>query len=230
MFVSDLMTAPAVTVSPRASIKAAARLLRDRNVAAVPVVDDAGALVGVVSEIDLLRGTVLPDPAAHLLPVAPPADEPPRTVADVMTTDVQVLAPHSDLYDTARRMSVAGVRSLPVLQDGRIVGVVSRADLLRVLAREDDEIEADVHAALELEFGAHVPCQVQVEDGVVTLSLAPPGPVVDAAGLDGVVPTGATQPGAALGGAALDGAVLDGAVLVAERVPGVVRVHAVTGG
>lgn len=176
MFVSDLMTAPAVTVSPQASIKAAARLLRDRNVAAVPVVHATGVLVGIVSEIDLLRGTVLPDPAAHLLPVPPPAEEPPTTVAEVMTTDVQVLAPHSDLYDTARRMSVSGVRSLPVLQDGRVVGVVSRADLLRVLAREDDEIESDVRSALEREFGAHVPCRVQVQDGLVTTRARGCGP------------------------------------------------------
>jgi CBS domain-containing protein len=101
MFVSELKTTPAGTVSPQASIKAAARLLRDRNVAAVPVVDTAGALVGMVSEIDLLRGSIVPDPAAHLLPVAPPAADPPSTVAQVMTADVQVLAPHSDLYDTA---------------------------------------------------------------------------------------------------------------------------------
>lgn len=199
MFVSELMTRPAVTVRAQTSIKAAARLLRDRNVAAVPVVDDSGALVGIVSEIDLLRGSVLPDPAAHLLPVAAPSDEPPATVADVMTADVQVLAPHSDLYDTARRMSASGVRSLPVLEDGQIVGVVSRADLLRVLAREDQEIAADVEQALEREFGAHVPCRVQVEDGVVTLT------------------------GSQSGGA------LEGAELIAERVPGVVRVHAAPG-
>jgi len=195
MFVSDLMTTPAVTVTARTSIKGAARLLRDRNVAAVPVLDDDGALVGIVSEIDLLRGTVVPDPTAHLLPVAPPEDDPPATVAEVMSTDVQVLFPHSDLYDAARRMRVSGVRSLPVVQGGEVVGVVSRADLLRVLAREDDEIAVDVQARFGEEFGAHVPCQVRVQDGVVTLTA---------------------------GHASGD---LEAAMLLTERVPGVVRVQ-----
>ena len=195
MFVSDLMTTPAVTVTARTSIKSAARLLRDRNVAAVPVLDDDGALVGIVSEIDLLRGTVVPDPTAHLLPVAPPEKDPPVTVAEVMSTDVQVLFPHSDLYDAACRMRVSGVRSLPVVQDGEVVGIVSRADLLRVLAREDDEIAADVQARFGEEFGAHVPCQVRVQDGVVTLTAGP---------------------------ASGD---LEAAMLLTERVPGVVRVR-----
>ena len=56
MFVSQIMTSPVVTVTAGTSIKAAARVLRDRDVAAAPVVDDAGALVGIVSELDLLRG------------------------------------------------------------------------------------------------------------------------------------------------------------------------------
>jgi len=195
MFVSDLMTTPAVTVTARMSIKGAARLLRDRNVAAVPVLDDDGALVGIVSEIDLLRGTVVPDPTAHLLPVAPPEQDLPVTVAEVMSADVQVLFPHSDLYDAACRMRVSGVRSLPVVQDGEVVGIVSRADLLRVLAREDDEIAADVQARFGEEFGAHVPCQVRVQDGVVTLTAGP---------------------------ASGD---LEAAMLLTERVPGVVRVR-----
>lgn len=170
MFVSDVMTAPAVTVTADASIKEAARLLRDRDVAAAPVVDDAGALVGIVSEIDLLRGTLAPDPVAHLLPV--PADDgaSPRTVADVMTRDVQVLLPHSDLYDAARDMRASGIRSLPVVDGDRVVGVVSRSDLLRVLARDDDDIARDLSAALVAELGPHHDVSAEVSGGVVTLA------------------------------------------------------------
>ena len=170
MFVSDLMTTPAVTVAASTSVKAAARLLRDRNIAAAPVVEDDGALVGIVSELDLLRGTVLPDPVAHLFPVAPEAQQPPTTVADVMTTDVHVLAPHSDLHDAVRLMRTSGVRSLPVIEHGRIVGIVSRADLLRVLAREDDAIAGDVQRLLEQELGDSPGYDVRVEDGVVHLT------------------------------------------------------------
>jgi CBS domain-containing protein len=195
VFVSDVMTAPAVTVTEDTSIKAAARLLRDRAIAAAPVVDGTGALVGIVSEIDLLRGTVAPDPAAHLLPVADGPGAPlPVTVADVMTRDVQVLLPNSDLYDAARSMRASGVRSLPVVHGGSVVGVVSRSDLLRVLAREDDEIVGDLHAALADELGPHHAVHVVVDGGAVTL----------------------TSSG--------DAAQLEAAALVASRVPGVVRV------
>jgi CBS domain-containing protein len=170
VFVSDVMTAPAVTVTADTSIKDAARLLRDRDVAAAPVVDGTGALVGIVSEIDLLRGTVAPDPVAHLLPVARDTGAQPRTVADVMTRDVQVLLPHSDLYDAARSMRTSGIRSLPVVDGRTVVGVVSRSDLLRVLAREDEEIVRDLRAALAAELGPHADVHVTVAAGVVTLT------------------------------------------------------------
>ena len=170
MFVSDVMTSPVLTVTPGTSIKAAARLLRDRDVAAAPVVDDDGSLVGIVSEIDLLRGTLAPDPVAHLFPVPADPSALPHTVADVMTRDVEVLLPHSDLFDAARSMRASGIRSLPVVDAGRVVGVVSRSDLLRVLAREDDEIAQDLRAALVAELGPHPDVEVDVLAGVVTVT------------------------------------------------------------
>ena len=170
MFVSDVMSAPAVTVRADTSVKAAARVLRDRDVAAAPVVDDAGALIGIVSEIDLLRGSLAPDPVAHLLPVAAEAGARPSTVADVMTADVQVLQPRSDLYDAARVMRASGIRSLPVVEAGRVVGVVSRSDLLRVLAREDDEVLRDLRQGLTAELGPHHDVRVSLSAGVVTLA------------------------------------------------------------
>ena len=170
MFVSDVMTSPAVTVTADTSIKAAARLLRDRDVAAVPVVDDAGALLGIVSEIDLLRGSLVPDPVAHLVPVVSEAGAPPQRVADVMSRDVQVLQPHSDLYDAARSMRTSGIRSLPVVEHGQVVGVVSRSDLLRVLAREDAEVVRDLRTALAAELGPRSAVRADVVGGVVTVS------------------------------------------------------------
>ena len=170
MFVSQIMTSPVVTVTEGTSVKAAARVLRDRDVAAAPVVDDAGALVGIVSELDLLRGSLAPDPVAHLLPVATDVAAPPSVVADVMTRDVQVLLPHSDLYDAARVMRASGIRSLPVVDGSTVVGVVSRSDLLQVLAREDDEVLRDVRTALAAELGPHADVRVAVAGGVITLT------------------------------------------------------------
>ena len=170
MFVADVMTSPAATVTADTPVKTAARLLRDRDVAAAPVVDDTGALIGIVSEIDLLRGTLAPDPVAHLMPVSVAPEALPSRVADVMTRDVQVLLPHDDLFDAARSMRASGIRSLPVVDGGRVVGVVSRSDLLRVLAREDDEVLQDLRAALTAEFGPHADVDVAVDGGVVVLS------------------------------------------------------------
>ena len=172
MFVSDVMSAPAVTVTADTSIKAAARLLRDRDVAAAPVVDEHGALVGIVSEIDLLRGSLGPDPVAHLFPVGDDGGAPPSSVADVMTQDVQVLLPHSDLFDAARLMRSSGIRSLPVVHGGTVVGVVSRSDLLKVLAREDEDVARDVRAALVAELGPHHDVLVEVTNGVVAVTSA----------------------------------------------------------
>jgi CBS domain-containing protein len=190
------MTSPAVTVAASASIKAAARLLRDRNVAAAPVVDEAGALVGIVSEIDLLRGTLAPDPVAHLLPVPVDGDALPELVADVMTREVLVLLPHDDLHDAARAMRASGVRSLPVVDGSTVVGVVSRADLLRVLAREDDEIVRELRTVLAAELGPHVVVDVDVVGGVVALRCRAadlPAAVLVASRVPGVVHVRTTE-------------------------------------
>lgn len=173
MFVRELMSAPATTVASSTPVKDAARLLRDRDIAAVPVVDD-DRLVGIVSEIDLLRGSLLPDPVAHLLPVPTPPDAP-ATVAEVMTADVQVLAPQTDLYDAARLMAATGVRSAPVVEGDRVLGVLSRSDLLRALARTDADIEQEVRRSLAEEVDGDLPCAVDVLGGVVTLTADPPG-------------------------------------------------------
>jgi CBS-domain-containing membrane protein len=87
-----------------------------------------------------------------------------------MTTDVQVLQPRSDLYDAARVMRASGIRSLPVVDAGRVVGVVSRSDLLRVLAREDDEVLRDLEQALTAELGPHHDLQISLSAGVVTVT------------------------------------------------------------
>ncbi|MCW2623194.1 MAG: domain containing rane protein [Frankiales bacterium] len=174
MFVSELMTFPVLMITSSTGIKEAARLLRTRDVAAAPVVDRDGRLMGVVSEIDLLRHTVLPDPVAHLRPVLP--DGPvPHQVGDVMTTDVQALTLHDDLYEAVRLMAVTGVRSLPVVDSDRVVGVVSRSDLLRALARSDEDILREVQDQLALGLEDDVPCDAEVDAGLVTLTASAPG-------------------------------------------------------
>lgn len=189
------MSTPVVSVPPDMPVKTAARVLRRRDVAAAPVLAVDGDVVGMVSELDLLCDDVLPDPRAHLRPV-PVQDPPPCLVRDVMTPQVLALGPHQDLYDAVRVMREHAVRSLPVLDGGRLVGIVSRSDLLAALARSDGEIRAELTRL----FGGYEPlrrvaAQVTVEDGVVQL---PPG---------------------------LAGTALTEASRLAATVAGVVRVH-----
>lgn len=163
MLVQEVMTSPAVTVNADTATKAALRLLAMHRVTSMPVTDDDGALLGVVSEVDLLPDLVRKDPRTHMLPPQPPAERPNR-VGDVMTTRTMTVAPDSDLSDAVEVMITTAVKSLPVVQAGRVVGVVSRSDVVRVLARADEQICADVDGLLR---SAGIEADVDVNDGIV---------------------------------------------------------------
>ena len=161
------MTRPVVTVPPGAEINTAARLLLGRDVTAMPVVDERGRLVGIVSRSDLVRGRVLEDPRAHLRPVTPDGSPAPRTVADEMTRDVVTLPPEADEAEFARVMLGRRVNSIPVVDGDEVVGMVSVTDL-RIRTRSDAQIALDVRSRLhELAPGRF---GVSVDGGVVTIT------------------------------------------------------------
>ncbi|WP_415947184.1 CBS domain-containing protein [Streptomyces sp. KLOTTS4A1] len=176
--VFEVMTHNVVTAAPGTPFKEIARLLADHDISAVPVVDDARRVLGVVSEADLLRATAeLPDPAGRSAGVrllsrdsGLPDGE---TATDLMTVPASTADAGWGLVETARTMRRKGVKRLPVTDDtGRLVGIVSRSDLLRPFLRSDDairdEIEHDVlDRTLRLAPNA---VRVAVEDGVVTLT------------------------------------------------------------
>jgi CBS domain-containing protein len=170
MKAGDLMTSPAVTVAARAPIQHVATLLLRRDIGAVPVVDAAGRLLGIVSEADLLRLEGELEPRDRMLGAPPP---PARVAADVMTRDVTAVEERDTVARIARLMLEGGVRHLPVLRDGHVVGMVSRHDLLRVLARTDREIAAAVELTLRDEMLVPGTSCVGVRDGVVTLRSRP---------------------------------------------------------
>jgi CBS domain-containing protein len=89
------------------------------------------------------------------------------TVGGVMTSDVQVATPEEDVRALVRRMRIAGVRSVPVVQRGAVVGVVTLRDLVALVAREDDRIAADVRRALDCYADGHY--RVGVRDGVAVI-------------------------------------------------------------
>ncbi|KUO19313.1 CBS domain-containing protein [Streptomyces dysideae] len=175
--VGDLMTKAVVSVQRDTGFKDIAEHLAEHDVTAVPVVDDQGRPVGVVSETDLLRKQESQaDPgghlaAAHLLP-AERAKTHALTAEGLMTSPAVTARPQWSVVEAARAMARHHVKRLPVVDDaGQLVGIVSRSDLLRVFLRRDftigEEITTDVLTrTLGLAPGA---VTVQVTDGRVTL-------------------------------------------------------------
>ena len=141
MQVRDVMTREVVTVGPDTSAKYAAELLAGRGFAALPVVDDADRLVGIVAEADVLQDRLPADPRLHLrrdeeIPEHPP----PLLVRGIMTVGVRTVDAGADVSDVARLFIDDRLRSVPVLEHGRLAGIVSRRDLLASLVRPDAEI------------------------------------------------------------------------------------------
>jgi CBS domain-containing protein len=171
MKVREIMSRPVITVSAETGIKAAANLLVEHRVSALPVLDAKGRLVGIVSEADLLSIETRPDPRAQATPLVPTAGSSPKTVGEVMTRDVLTVSPGSEVSEAARIMLDEGIRRVPVVQGRRVVGILSRRDLVKVIARGDGEIEAEIELRLgELGMGIGRGA-VKVASGVATIQL-----------------------------------------------------------
>jgi CBS domain-containing protein len=176
--VEDLMTTAVVSVRRDTDFKDIAQHLAEHDITAVPVVDDQGRPVGVVSEADLLRKQESQaDPgghltAAHLLP-AERAKAHALTAEGLMTSPAVTARPQWSVVEAARAMARHHVKRLPVVDDaGLLVGLISRGDLVHVFLRRDltirEEITTDVLTrTLGLDPGA---VTAQVTDGRVTLS------------------------------------------------------------
>lgn len=115
-----------------------------------------------------------PDPLTRLAPVVPDPVPPPRVVGDVMTRDVVTLPPVADAAQFLEHMVRDRILCVPVVVGDRVVGVVSRRDLLRLLARPDAEIAASVEAALARVLPGDR-WRVHVVDGVTRLATTVPG-------------------------------------------------------
>jgi CBS domain-containing protein len=168
MLVREVMTPRPLTVHPGTETKTALRLLDQHAVTSLPVVDGDRRIVGVVSEADLVREALPPDPRAHMIPAAEEPRPPrPHTVGEVMNRHPVSVHGDADLSDAVELMTSTAVKSLPVVDERRhVVGMVSRRDVVHLLARDDERIEREVDA-LYREFG--VDWLVRVDDGTVTV-------------------------------------------------------------
>jgi CBS domain-containing protein len=163
------MTTDVVVVFPDMSARDAARLLAERGFTALPVVDTSGALVGVVGEAELLQDRLPQDPRwlVHGEPVE--ARKSPADLVDqVMTRQPVTVTPNTDLAEVADLMLKHNVRSVPVVRDGRLAGIVTRRDMLRSITRADWVVEAEIHHRLGVVGGAQR-WKVAVNGGKVSI-------------------------------------------------------------
>jgi CBS domain-containing protein len=164
------MTNDVITVGPDCPVQRAAELMAGRGFAALPVVDEDDELVGIVAEADVLRDRLLPDPRLHLRrDAASTRPAPPRLVGGVMTAGVRSVEASADVADVARMFVDDHLRSVPVLEHGRTVGIVSRRDLLQTLARTDAAIRADVLRVVEDYTGETACWEIAVVEGAATI-------------------------------------------------------------
>jgi CBS domain-containing protein len=164
MNVREVMASPVVTVSPDTALKEVASLLVTRRINAVPVVDAGDRLIGIVSEADLLSLETGPGQA--------PGGVTPHTAREVMRQSVYTLAEDTDATAAARMMLRHRLKSVPVVAAGdRVVGMVTRRDLLRLIARSDRDIRADLERRIAEEVEALQRAGIEVRDGVVTVEV-----------------------------------------------------------
>ncbi|WP_031337798.1 CBS domain-containing protein [Rhodopseudomonas sp. B29] len=189
MKAKDVMTTRIVTVQPEMPVRAVAETLLKHGISAVPVVDEAGAPLGIISEGDLMprneaarearrdwwlqilsQGTeVHPDYLAFLK-----SDH--RSARQIMVSPVITVAEETDLPEVADLLSEKNIKRVPVVRDGRIVGIVSRADLLKTIARNGRSPHDPVH-----DDPSHWPMASEKLEALTRHHEAPPPPAHDPA-------------------------------------------------
>ena len=184
--VENIMTTQVVAVRGSTPFKEMAARLRQERVSAFPVVDDNGTVVGVVSETDLLPKETLdagwaagiPEMTSRVLSQRDQQKAESVTAADLMTKPAVTAAPEDTVEHAARLMYTHRVKRLPVTDaSGRLVGIISRADVLSVFDRPDGEIRGEITENLILnELRTRTdpePFTVTVDNGIVTLEGTP---------------------------------------------------------
>ena len=188
----DVMTTDVITVDPDTTVQSFANLLAERGISGAPVVDSNGGLIGIVSEGDLLHraeiGTAhrhrprrrswwLDHFASELAREYVKSHG--RTVKEIMTRDVVTVTEETDLADVAALLEAKRIKRVPVMREGKVVGIISRANIVRAVGAtkggpqregegDDRSIRANLLAELGREEWARVwPEDIIVRDGIV---------------------------------------------------------------
>jgi CBS-domain-containing membrane protein len=182
----DIMTVSVVTVSPETSIAEAARIMMANRISGLPVVDGDDRLLGIVTEGDMLRrGEIFGERPWWTAPSAPSEERAGayvkshgQKVKDVMTRDVVTVDGNEPVDRVAMLLESHGIKRVPVVKDGRISGIISRANLLRTLAAggvpagkpQDSELRSAILTAISRDAGVRSELvDVTVSDGVAFL-------------------------------------------------------------
>jgi len=185
----DVMVSPVITVTPTTLVKDAAKLFLKHSFSAVPVVDDKGAIIGIVSETDLMHRAEIGTDRQRSWWLRLLMDD--RTlaadyikshatrVAEVMTINVITASPETPLREVAALMEKNSIKRVPIVENGQLVGILSRANLVQALASAGSKLEIPQSDAsirdgllkhLRAQDWAHTSLlNVTVNDGVIDL-------------------------------------------------------------
>ena len=131
--VRDLMSSPPVIIDPDATLAEAEARMEEARVRRLPVVDREGRLVGIISRGDVREGL---SATAASNPYAPEAQEQWLTVADVMSSPVITVTPDTPIWRVADLMLQHKIGGLPVVEGGRVVGVITESDIFKLVVRQ----------------------------------------------------------------------------------------------
>lgn len=176
MRVEQIMTTDVVSARAETPLKDIARMLSERSISALPVLDEDGRPIGIVSERDLLpRGHREPAPRGLLARLrGTPAERPPgaHVAADVMSSPVITIEPFWSIPGAAAIMRDRDVKRLVVVRQERAIGIISRGDMIRAVARDDAEVKREVDDLIAFHQGLwsdSLPVETSVVNGETTL-------------------------------------------------------------
>lgn len=155
----EIMTSPVITATPETPFREIAMLMLHHRVSGLPVVDDSGRLLGIISEADLIRKEEQPLPQPTIVGwhgrslwlerlVDRHQKATGMTARDLMTENVVTATEETKAHELAHLMLARGVNRIPIVREGRVVGIVTRADILKVFVRTDTALAASITQAL----------------------------------------------------------------------------------
>ncbi len=180
MQAKEIMSAPVLTVAPGTPVRDAVQLMLGNHVSGLPVVDERGHLVGVITEADLLLKEVEPKPGTPVVEGPGPwlwferlvgahRKAEGRTVGEVMTHHVVTAEEETAVHELAARMVRHQINRLPIVRGREVVGIVTRADILKIFLRGDEDLAAEVQRIVDDFIRPLEEVRVAVKRGVLIL-------------------------------------------------------------